>query len=144
MIKKKLCECGCGKPITRGKNYPYNWNRYIHGHSGKGSMKGWHHSEETKRKISKAMMGKHWNLSEETKRKMSEAKKGKPNPMLGKYFSEHKRKISKALIKTCECGCGEYAKPGNRYIQGHHLKGKTYEQIYGVERAKKFNTSLIS
>ena len=26
--------------------------------------------------------------------------------------------------KLCECGCGKYAKPGNRFIHGHNLRGK--------------------
>ena len=30
----------------------------------------------------------------------------------------HKRKL-------CECGCGIYAKPGNRFIKGHHCKLRT-------------------
>jgi hypothetical protein len=47
-----------------------------------------HHSEETRRKISEALTGKH--VSEETRRKMSEAQ-------TGKHFSEEtRRKISEA------------------------------------------------
>lgn len=82
----KLCLCGCGQEVTKRKN------KYILGHGSKGR----HHSEETKRKISKhniGMLGKHH--SEATKRKMSKALKGKKGWWKGKYFSEeHKKKIS--------------------------------------------------
>jgi len=107
-MKQKLCECGCGKPTTRNKNYPHNFNRFIHGH-GRNRI-GIPHTEETKRKISRAMMGKHWNLSEETKRKMSKAKsKAKfdmSEALKGKTYEERygieravriRRKLSKAL-----------------------------------------------
>ena len=32
-----------------------------------------------------------------------------------------------AETKTCECGCGETANPGKRFVQGHHnvLRRKT-------------------
>ena len=33
--------------------------------------------------------------------------------------------------KLCECGCGEYAKPGNRYINGHQNRGKEYWKSQG-------------
>lgn len=48
---------------------------------------GWNHSEEVKRKISEANMGK--KLSEEHKRKLSELKKGKS------LSEDHKRKMKK-------------------------------------------------
>ena len=50
------------------------------------------HTEETKRKISEALLGK--IVTEETKRKMSEVHKGK------KLTEERKRKISKARLGT--------------------------------------------
>ena len=70
------------------------------------AMKGKHHSEESKKKMSEAkkgekhpMYGKH--LSEETRRKISEAEKGKltgeKHPFYGKHHSEKtKKKISEA------------------------------------------------
>ena len=60
------------------------------------TIKGKHHSEEHKRKISEARKGK--PLSEEHKRKLSEARKGKPfEARKGKYHSEEtKRKMSEA------------------------------------------------
>lgn len=77
---------------------------------GQGNL-GLHHSEETKRKLSKANKGKHLSVeirkkiskalkgkkpherTEETRRKMSEALKGKHHPI----SEETKRKISEAL-----------------------------------------------
>ena len=60
-----------------------------------GGCKGYHHTEEARKRISEANKGRH--LSEEIKRKISEAKKGKPNGNKGKPKSlEHKRKIGKA------------------------------------------------
>lgn len=50
-------------------------------------------SEETRKKIGKAMKGK--TLSEKTKQKMSEATKGENNPMYGKkHTEESKQKMS--------------------------------------------------
>jgi len=46
-------------------------------------------------------------------------------------------------IKYCECGCG--AKVNNRFIRGHSnlvlRKGKTFEEIFGKERANKLMIS---
>ena len=60
------------------------------------SMKGKHHSEETKKKISESLKGHKGCIhSEETKKKLSESHKGKTSPMKGKHLSEEtKRKIS--------------------------------------------------
>ena len=59
---------------------------------------GWKHSEESKRKMSKAHKGKPGPMlgrchTEETKRKMSEAHRGKKRGPMG---AEHKRKIGEA------------------------------------------------
>ena len=52
------------------------------------SLKGFKHSEETRKKLSEARKGKHH--TEETKKKMSEAQKGKPKS------EETKKKLSEA------------------------------------------------
>lgn len=49
---------------------------------GKQPWLGKHHTEETKRRLSKHFLGKKW--SEESKQKMSNSVKGKGNPMYGK------------------------------------------------------------
>ena len=33
---------------------------------------------------------------------------------------------TKLQPKLCECGCGEYANPGYRFIYNHHKRGKNY------------------
>jgi len=63
------------------------------------SQYGKRHTDETRRKISVAMMGR--KPSEETRRKMSEARKGKPLP------EETRRKMSVShggtgISQTCE------------------------------------------
>lgn len=53
--------------------------------------------------------------------------------------------------QPCDCGCGDLAMPGNRYIDGHQgdaagKKGKTWEQISGIKKSKdrriRFNYSM--
>jgi 5-methylcytosine-specific restriction endonuclease McrA len=41
------------------------------------------------------------------------------------------------ISKLCECNCGQYAKPGNRFILGHNTKGK--KNLTLSERNKKRN-----
>ena len=56
---------------------------------------GKHPSEETRRKMSKSQTGKHH--TEETRNKISEAQTGEKNHMFGKHLSEeHKKKLSEA------------------------------------------------
>ena len=120
--KMPKCKCGCGKPITKiGNKFIYGHNLKIKLDSTteqkrrekisktmkeflsdpeerrkRGLVwKGRHHSEETKKKLSKlrtgvgnGMYGK--KLSEEQKQKISEANKGR------KHSEETRKKISKA------------------------------------------------
>ena len=85
-------------------------------------MKGKHHSEESRKKISEAHKGK--TLSEETKRKLSFASKGNKN-MLGKHHSEEaKQKISiaskgKKMSEEAKQKISESLK-GNKHALGKH------------------------
>lgn len=72
--------------IKKHNSYKNGYNSTL----GGISVRGFKHSEESKRKMSEANIGK--NLSEETKRKMSKSN-------VGKIFSEEtKRKISEAKM----------------------------------------------
>ena len=43
-------------------------------------------------------------------------------------FSIKKRAMSKVkrLRRICKCGCGEFVKPGNRFINGHNARGPNH------------------
>lgn len=60
-----------------------NFNKYM-----RESLKGWHHSEESKRKMSES----HKNISVETRQKMSDSHKGKT------LSKETKEKLRRAMI----------------------------------------------
>lgn len=95
---------------TSGKNNPMY---------GKSAMKGRHHSEETKRKISEAAKGRHH--SEETRKKISESNKlarKSYNCWTGRHHSEEtKNKLSKIVsennkgkIWICNNECTKFIK----------------------------------
>jgi hypothetical protein len=110
-------------------------------------------SEEHKRKLSEALKGeKNHNykksFSQEIREKMSLSKKGKP------LSEEHKRKLSEAHKNPSEEIRRKKSRPGK--LNGMYgkkrspefisklvaasvstTKGKTYEEIYGEERAKE-------
>ena len=47
-------------------------------------------------------------------------------------------KIKYMFVDECECGCRELAKPGKRFIAGHHNRGK-HNPMYGKDRSKNNN-----
>ena len=65
-------------------------------------------TEETKKKISDAKVGKH--LSEQAKQRMSESRKGKPSGMKGKHHSEETKKRLSEIEKGA----------GNPFYGRHH------------------------
>lgn len=74
-------------------NPKYGYNRSL---GGEGTL-GYEPSEETNRKISKALKGR--IFSKETREKISQSKKGDKNPMYGKHHSEErKEKLRKSMI----------------------------------------------
>jgi len=96
----KFCKCGCN-------GIPKSGNRFIHGHSRKGI----HLPEETRKKISRTLVGKHSgpnnpfygkHHTKQTKQLISKKLKGvmigPKNPRYGKKNSEdHRRKLSIAI-----------------------------------------------
>jgi hypothetical protein len=62
---------------------------------------------------------------------------------LGPRSEEHKARIKitqlekkNAIRQLCACGCGELAKKGNRFINGHHRKGKKFGPLSEEHKAK--------
>lgn len=57
------------------------------------------------------------HLSEQHKKRISEAaKKRWANPEFKKMVSKRMKRAAPKPVILCMCGCGEYAKPGNKYI----------------------------
>jgi hypothetical protein len=98
-MEPKLCECGCGNPVSKPKN------RFIYMHHSRVQ------SVETRNKISESLKGENHHMygkrhTEESKNKMSESKKkisklisGKNHHMYGKtHTTESKKKMSESRI----------------------------------------------
>ncbi len=91
------------KDLVFNKGYSisiYGWDKklfhLVNRSWGGRTNYGYHHTEESKEKLSKAHTGKH--LSEETKRKLSEINTGEKHPQYGTKHSEETRKrISESL-----------------------------------------------
>lgn len=138
-----LCECGCGQEIIIKPHHKYTGiPKFIHSHytriknpmkdpvnakknseAKKGKKKG-PFSEDHKRKIGEANTGnKRPDLSERNKQRV-----GDKHPMFGRGHQSDvptKNKLCKKSIPDpilCKCGCGQYAKLGNEYINGHNGK----------------------
>ena len=112
----KLCECGCGLPVTKPKN------RFISGHN-KG-MLGKKRSEEFKKKESEDR--KNHPVSLETRVKISESLKKK-----------NKDKV--IILPLCQCGCGKLVnKPKNKYLIGHQNRNR----VVSEEERKKLSDSI--
>ena len=78
------------------------------GYSG-GNIKGFHHSEESRKKMSEAHKGRYF--TQEHRKKLSEALKGKTPWIKGKHLSEEARKkLSKALKGKKHGHCSEETK----------------------------------
>ena len=95
------------------------------------SLKGKHRSEETKRKISETSKGK--QLSEETKRKMSEAKKDK------QLSEETKRKMSESRKGEKNPMYGKQLSEETKRKMSKSLKGKQLSEEHKrkISEAKK-------
>lgn len=85
---------------STNKLFGFNLHRGGRARSGKDSPTyGMKHSEETRRKMSEAHLGR--RNSEEHNMKISKAKKGQPSPLKGTTFTnEHKRRIQESARKS--------------------------------------------
>lgn len=94
-------------------------------------------SEESRRKISEKQKGK--KISEKQLKRMSELWMGENNPNYGKHLSpETKAKLSKALKGKP----GMIGEKNPMYGKTSSRKGKTYEEIYGEEKAKQMKKKM--
>jgi len=97
-----------------------------------------------------------WNKNpEEVNKKISKSLKGIKSSKKSKTYEEfYGVERSKEIIKkqsevkfipretrVCACGCEQSFRCKinsiKRFSQGHYNKGKTYEQLYGIEKAKE-------
>jgi hypothetical protein len=51
------------------------------------------------------------------------------------------RKIKYIFVDLCECGCGKYAKSGNRFIAGHNRRGEKQSEKEKRKRAVSLSKS---
>lgn len=111
---------------------PYGYNMTDGGETS--WIKGKHHSEETRKKISEASRGR--TVSEETKRKLSESHKGKTSWNKGKPYSEETRK------KLSECNKGKHhseetKKKMSEALKGRHLSEETRMKMSEAQKGRK-------
>lgn len=79
---------------------------------GGGGVRGYHHSEETKQKISKSQLEHQERYTEERAKKISYALKGRP------FSEEHKKHLSESRLKNPIKYCGE----ANGFYGKHHTQ----------------------
>jgi len=80
--------------------------------------------------VKKYCCSKHWTRCEIMRQKKSKLLKGRVSPTLGKKYSEEsKRKIGNTKI-------GKPRDENTRKKLSEFRKGKTYEDLYGIEKAK--------
>lgn len=97
-------------------------------------IKGSHHSEESKKEMSKTHIGKH--LLEETKRKIGEARKGR------KHSKEAKRKISERRLTQQPPMLGkthseETKRKMSKVHKGHKHSEETKRKLSDVNKGKQ-------
>lgn len=121
----------------KSNNPKFGYNISSGGYNGN---LGTHHSEASKKKISKSNLGK--VRSEETRKRISEGHKGLPSSMKGKHHSdETKQKISVANTghKHTEETKKKIAEASRNYIRktGYHLSEEHKQNIRNALKGKK-------
>lgn len=153
-MKKDLRETKLGKnnpmygkigPMKDKKHTP----EVIESMSGKNNPQyGKPRAQETKDKISKTlllnppMLNKHH--TKKTRKLLSIAFSGENNPNYGKVWSEetNKKRSESLKGKTYDELYGIKKSKEIRKIKSEVLKGKTWEELHGIEKAKKMKKEL--
>lgn len=136
----------CENPKCNKKSKIYEWSLkkgYKHSHNIKHYLqlcKSCHHiydmTDKIRKKISESNKGR--IISEEHKKILSKRMK-KDNPSFGGLSKEHKEKISKNHSRHNKgIPMSEERKEHLRKM----YKGKTYEEIHGVKKAKEIKLKL--
>lgn len=143
--KKYIGENNNGYNVAKGgdggdtiSNHP---NREILRENVSKFHKGKILSEEHKEKISNAHKGKNKPWAKDIAKKMSEGNIGKESKTKGsKLTDEHKEKISKGNKGKTKIFTEEHKQNLSKAKEGfkNPNKGKTYEEIMGVEKALEF------
>ena len=141
MKEKRLCLCGCGQEINWKVFYKYTgWAKYILNHYKNRTRKG---------KTFEEIFGKEkTNNIKNLMRKNSYNTKIKKGKSYEELYGNKKAKLIKTKIKNSQKGISlnerygkEKANLKKQKIKNNnktHLRtGKTYEEIYGKERAIK-------
>ena len=108
------------------------------------ALKGKHHSEETKQKMRESQSGEKNHmfgkqLSEETKKKISDANKGRTSPNKGKTLSEEtRRKISE---NHCDCSGEKSPFYGKHHSEESKRKMSESKKNISDETRKKMSES---
>lgn len=118
---------------VKGKNNPMygrtGENNPMYGKRGKGSPNyGKHHTDETRKKISRAKKGK--TVSEEHRKKLSQAKKKLMTPIVAIQIDTGKVKIFESQME-CSRVLGIYSGKINDCLKGRRktYKGYTFKKI---------------
>lgn len=106
-----------------------------------GGVANWEMTEETRRKISEAQIGR--KASEETKRKMSEARRGKRNPMYGKRGTNYGKHFTQATKDKMSASCKHKRAVAQLDMQTGKLINQ-FDSIIGAGRNTGINAKHIS
>jgi len=117
------CKCGCNCEIIPQSHHKwYGVPKYIPGHQNKGK----HLSEEHRKNISDAKLGK--PRSEETKKKISLANSGENNPNFGRTGEKHPMYIDGKCEERQKLRRRKLLNPNPEYLNerfesshGHHI-----------------------
>lgn len=98
-----------------------------------GDLISYHPRNDDFRKLqSKLTKERYANMSIEERNKLSEKMKGENNPNFGNRWGDEQRLKASERMKNSKSNCSFF----------HKIKGKTFEEFYGEEKAKEIKNKL--